>query len=157
MAAVLCFLPILGGNAIAQTAVVPVPSQFASAHTVFLSQDGAPALGGKAKLVSNMIYESMYRSLAASKLYTLTGSPADAELTMAVSVLITVGTSNNNFNNISVRLVVRDRKTQALLWTFDEPLDGAFREKTFQHNVDTASGRIADDLKALSQGEEPKP
>jgi hypothetical protein len=137
----------------AQTpAPVPVPSQFATAQTIFLGTGGAPALGAKAKLTVKIVYESMYRALAAMNKYNLAASPADSDLSMEISILVIPSAVPNMFGTASVRLAVRDTKTQALLWTLDEPLDGAFREATFKKNIDEASSRIAGDLKLLAAG-----
>jgi hypothetical protein len=140
----------------AQTAAAPVPSQFATAQTVFLASAGAPVGGTKEKLMVNMVYSGMYDALTSLKQYRLVTAPADADLSMEVSVVVAVGAVNGTFNNVVLRLVVRDTKTHALLWTLDEPLDGAFREKTFQRNVDSAATKITADLKSLAEGKEPQ-
>jgi hypothetical protein len=134
---------------------VPVPSLFATAQTVFLGAGGAPALGNKAQLVTNMTYESVYRALSGMNKYRLVAAPADSTILMEVSILISVGTGDNQFNSASLRLITRDTRTHALLWIIDEPIDGAFREKTFQKNVGDATARIIDELRTLSTGSLP--
>lgn len=137
---------------------IPVPTQFASAQSAFLGCAGAPALGYKEKVGANIIYESMYRALAAQKQYQLTATPASAELTMEVTiVLTTTGVSSDSSNAASLQLTIRDQKTHSILWVLDEPVQGAFREKSFQHNVDNATAQIIDDLKLLAGGKEPQP
>lgn len=138
----------------AQTAAVP--SQFATAQTVFLGAAGASSGGTKEKLMVNMVYSGMYDALTSLKQYRIVTAPADADLSMEVSAVVTVGAVNGTFNSVVLRLVVRDTKTHALLWTIDEPLNGAFREKTFQRNVDSAAKEIAADLKSLAEGKEPQ-
>ena len=140
----------------AQTAAAPVPSQFATARTVFLGAAGAPIGDTKENLIVNMVYSGMYDALTSLKQYRLVTAPADADLSMEVSAVVAVGAVNGTFNSVVLRLVVRDTKTHALLWTIDEPLNGAFREKTFQRNVDSAAKEIAADLKSLAEGKEPQ-
>ncbi|WP_188758607.1 hypothetical protein [Edaphobacter acidisoli] len=135
---------------------VPVPSQFATAHNIFLAAGGAPALGNRAKLATNMSYDSMYHALETLTQYHLVANPASSDLAMETSIHVAVGNAGNQFNSVSLRLVVRDTKTQTLLWILDEPLDGAFREKTFQKNLDDAASHLAQDLKVLSEGREPQ-
>jgi hypothetical protein len=133
------------------TAVVPVPAQFATAQTVFLGAAGAPALGNQAKVATGMVYESMYLALTSMKRYRLAAAPADSDLAMEVS-MVAVGKAGNQFNSVSMRLTVYDTKTHALLWIIDEPVDGAFLERTFQNNVNDATSRIVADLNVLASG-----
>jgi hypothetical protein len=136
---------------------VPVPSQFATAKTAFLASAGSSAVSIREKDVSSMIYTSMYRFLASAKMYQLTTAPADAELSMALSLesVVTSVTNGSSFGYTFIRLSVVDTKTHSLLWNIDEPINGAFREKTFLKNVDDATSRVMADLKSLASGKIP--
>jgi len=136
---------------------IPVPSQFATAKTAFLASAGSSAVSTREKDVSSMIYSSMYRELASAKTYQLTSAPADAELSMTLGLesSVTDATNGTSFAYTFIRLSVFDTKTHALLWNIDEPIKGAFREKTFVKNVDDATSRVLADLKSLAAGKIP--
>jgi hypothetical protein len=109
----------------------PLPADFATAQTAFIASAGAPALVPKEKTVVGMMYDSFYRQLNSWNRYKITASPKDADLAFQISM--------QTLANMSyMRLNIREVKTNVLLWTLYEPIDGAFREKTFQHNVDVS-------------------
>ena len=126
---------------------VPVPSQFATARTVFLASGSAPGSGTHEVLIARMVYSSFYRSLSTAGRYHLVSAPADADLSMVISA--------DSLNEPSLQLDIYDIKTHTLLWTLDEPLLGAFREKTFQKNIDKTVAALMNDLKSLASGEVP--
>jgi hypothetical protein len=136
---------------------IPAPSQFATAHTAFLASGSAPAAGARQALVAEMVYSSLYRSLSASGQYHLLAAPADAELSMIISteMFVSDATNGSSIPYPYLRLEIYDTKTHALLWALDEPLQGAFREKTFEKNVDEAVASLAADLKTLAAGSIP--
>jgi hypothetical protein len=156
--ATLALLLAAGTAIFAQAAPpVPVPSQFATAKTAFLASAGSAAVSAREKDAVSMLYTSMYRALLSAKTYQLTSAPADAELSMTLSLesAATDVTNGNSFVYVFVRLSVFDTKTHALLWNIDEPIKGAFREKSFLKNVDDATSRVLADLKALAAGNIP--
>src|SRR6202012_3314822 len=74
---------------------VPVPSQLTSARTAFIANAGGPL-----NYLNQEAYIDFYRALAASKRFQFTAKPADAELSLELSVTshqdgITYGTSQN--------------------------------------------------------------
>ncbi|HEV2646356.1 MAG TPA: hypothetical protein VGU46_08350 [Acidobacteriaceae bacterium] len=137
------------------TAAAPVPAQFGTAQTVFLSAAGAPSFGPRATFYTNASYESMYNALTTLKQYRLVPAPTGADLTMEISIFMTLGNASS-VPAESLRLTIRDSKTQALLWTIDVPLAIGVRDKTLAKNIDDASAKIASDLKALAAGKEPQ-
>ncbi len=148
---ILSFLVFGVAAANAQTA--PVPSQLQTAKTAFLSAGGAPVLGNKANLVNNLDYQVMYKALTDDRRYRLVATPAEADLSMEVSIFYVPG----QFSSASLRLTIRDAKSQALLWIIDEPVDGAYRQKTFEKNLDKACEKVIIDLKALGNSIPPQP
>jgi hypothetical protein len=58
----------------------------------------------------------------------------------------------DSFNAFFLRLEIYDVKTHTLLWALDESVNGAFREKTFQKNVDQSVAALMVDLNALANG-----
>ena len=133
-----------------------VPTQFATAHTAFLSNAGAPSLANREKEGATMAYESISGALVKDRHYKLTPVPSDAELAFEVSIQATDQISKgDSVNSGYLRLAVYDVKTHCLLWNIDEPVRGAFRASSFQKNIDEASGKIIADLHALISGKQP--
>lgn len=139
------------------TSAVPVPAQFATAHTVFLASGAAPGTGGKEVLIAQMVYSTFYRSLSAAGRYRLVSAPADAELSMAISTQDAISgvMQGDSVDELFLRLEIFDVKTHTLLWVLDEPLNGAFREDTFQKNVDKSVAALMSDLNSLASGAVP--
>ena len=136
---------------------VPVPSQFATAQTAFLASASAPGVGGRETLIAQIIYSSLYKSLSSGGQYRLVSAPADSELSMIISAHAHVSSvvNGSSFDATYLRLEVYDVKTHTLLWALDEPIQGAFRQKTFQKNVDKSIASLNNDLKQLASGAVP--
>jgi hypothetical protein len=136
---------------------LPAPAQFATAKKIFLGSGGAPGTGFNERLFSSQIYTTMYQSLQASGRYQMQTAPSDAELGMTISVIrFSSSVTNGNSGDItSLRLEITDIKTRTLLWAIDEPLQGAFREKTFEKNVGSSISAMMADLNALAAGQIP--
>ena len=123
----------------------PIPAQLATAKTVFLANAGsAPANNSLAVLA----YDTLYQELAAGKQYGLASTPADADLDLEVSVVsfFEGGVSYAQY----VQLVIRDPKSQALLWSTAESIQPAAREKTLEKNLADAATKLASDLGTLT-------
>jgi hypothetical protein len=157
LAALLLLLPAQASAQDPAPADPPMPAPFASAKTVFLASAGAPSLGGQERLCANIIYQAFYHATTDRKQYTLTTSPDQADLLFEGSIVIAPRVSPEAFGVASVQLLVRDRRTHAILWVFDQPLRGAFRESKFRKNVEEAASQIADDLKSAARGHMPTP
>jgi hypothetical protein len=136
---------------------VPVPSQIASAHTAFLASGGAPGAGRNENLMTGLTYTGVYQALAKAGHYQLTATPADAELSMTIAIHDHLGSvsQGTSFDDFFLRLEISDTKTHALLWAIDEPIQGAFREKTFQKNLDASITLLITDLNLLAAGNIP--
>jgi len=143
------FALLLATCAHAQT-TAPVPTQFATAHTIFLASAGTTATPDVEDYVS-ALYPSTYRMLSTLN-YQLVATPADAELGMEISVVTVPPLGVGAPSAAYLQLVVRDIKTHALLWTLQVPLNNDFRAKSIQKGLDAAEARIAADLNALKTG-----
>ena len=135
----------------------PVPSDFASAKTAFIASGGVPALGTREKLAVGMLYNSFYQKLATWNKYKVVSTPKDADIAFELSIAQAVGPVNLgvSFATTYIKVDARDVKTHALLWTIDDPIDGAFRVKTFRRDVDQGVDLVIADLKALAAGKQP--
>jgi len=138
-------------------AAVPVPSQFATANTVFLASGSAPGRGENEPIIAQMVYRSVYKSMSATGRYKLVSTPADAEISMVISTQSRISSLLNGtpIYAIFLYLEIYDIKTHTLIWVLDEPVEGASREKTFQKNVDQSVAALMVDLNALADGKIP--
>ena len=130
----------------AQTAPAPpLPAQLATAKAIFLANAGSNTANNQE---GSILYNSMYQDLAAWNRYQLTSSPAEADLSFEVSVVSF--SEGSTLSGNYVKLVVRDAKSQALIWTITENIEIANREKTFEKNIADCAAKVVTDLKTLT-------
>ena len=156
VAVVTFVLSTFAAAAVAQSPSVPIPSQFASAKSLFLGSGGAAILGSREKEATAMLYSSASNALSSGSRYRLTGAPADADLYAVISIESFANVINGNPPAPAlIRLAVFDTKTHALLWNIDEPVDGAIRKVTFQKSIEESMAKIVIDLDSLAAGKLP--
>ena len=129
------------------TSAAPVPTQFASAKHVFIANgagDNDPAIS-KYTNGPDGLYNQFYTDVKALGRYELVALPSDADVVFELRVDYAV--FNREFTYPKFRAEVRDPKTNVLLWTFTEPVNGAFLAKTGRKNVAQSLSKLADDLK----------
>jgi len=126
----------------------PVPSQFATAHTAFLASGGNAGFDADTNYTA-LVYASTYQMLQNIHHYQLTSTPAEADLSMEISVLPNSGTAT------ILRLAVYDTKTHALLWNIDSMLYSVARTKDEPAVINAAESRISAQLQALIIGTVP--
>jgi hypothetical protein len=144
-------------NVIAQTqqpsdtpAAAPIPAPLMNAKKVFISNgagDNDPTIV-KYTDGPDGIYNQFYADIKSLGRYELLSSPADADIIFDISV--TFAPSNGQFAYPKFRLEVRDAKTNVLLWTFSEPVQGAFFVKSGRKNIAQALSRLVDDLRKVT-------
>jgi hypothetical protein len=146
---------------LAQTASVapaaPLPSQILTAKKAFISNAGGeldPRLwsGGPAQL-----YNQLYAAIKSSGQYQLVAAPADADLVIEVSFADpTTGVSGSKESGCSsssapqLDLVLRDPKTNVVLWTISEKTSIAHMQKGRDQALADSIGSLIADLKALA-------
>lgn len=134
---------------------VRVPSQLATAKTVFLASGSAPTSGSNQSVIAQMVYSSVYTSLSAAGRYHLVSTPAEAELSMIIS--IQSYNSSVAFDSSTeysfLRLEIYDVKTHTLLWALNEPIDIDFpNKKGLQKKVGQSVAALMVDLNGLASG-----
>jgi len=103
----------------------PIPTQIATAHSVFLSNLGADA---NFPIDSTSVYNAVYNDLQAWGRYQLVGSPEQADLVLQLHDLSTYTTYTGNhgstytINNPSFQLAIVDAKSNVTLWTISSPV-----------------------------------
>ena len=143
--ALFCSSPLF---AQASRPIAPLPSQLSTAHTLFLANAGSTE-----NIESTNAYYGVYLALAANNRYHLTETPAEAELSLEVSLdnQISSISNGNSDTDIVLRLAIRDTKTHSLIWTLFEPVvHYGSNQKTLDKNLDAAVSRIVDDLNSLA-------
>jgi hypothetical protein len=160
--AVLCAALLAASAAIAQqptpTAAGPVPPAILAAKKIFVSNAGAdsglfpsPFSGDP-----NRGYNQLYAGLKAAGQYELVNDPADADLVLEIQLTAPYGPTNGSkVNGASdpvpmLRLVVYDRKTHYVLWTFTQSIEVAILQMTHDRNFDDALAAILAGFEALS-------
>jgi len=127
-------------------AAAPVPTQLTTATTAFLANAGIDNTN------STEAYNTFYQGLDSWNHFHLKPIPAAAELTFELQVngVITDVINGSSIGTSYLRLVIRDTKTGALLWSLSENIRPAARQKTFATNLNDAAAKLLTDLKALS-------
>ncbi len=140
----------------------PLPTQILTAKKVFIANGGGDDPGMPDPLFSggsDRAYNQFYAALKSSGRYELVGSPAEADLLFDIRFSVVPdrrptgfwgdkGTSD--YYDAIFRLDIRDPKTTALLWAFNEHMEWALLKSNRNKNFDQASARIASDALALS-------
>ncbi len=144
------------------TDVAPLPSQIISAKRVFIANAGGDDPGLPEPLFSggaDLSFNQFYAALKAAGVYELVSSPAEADLLFDIQFMVIpdrrpTGLWSNNTTadayDALFRVEIRDPKTNALLWAFNEHMEWALLKGNRNRNFDQASARIVSDVLALA-------
>lgn len=140
----------------------PLPSQIVSAKRVFIANGGGDDPGLPEPLFSggsDRSYNQFYAAMKSAGTYELVGSPSEADLLFGIKFMVVPDRRPNGAwggNGIGdaydavFRLEIRDPKTNALLWAFNEHMEWAWLKGNRNRNFDQASARIVSDVLALA-------
>jgi hypothetical protein len=120
---------------------IPGASELTTAKTIYLAYAGAPMGINWQIPTTQLVVTDLQRALLTNGRYTQVAKPADADLSLRLSI-----------EGGLIRLAIFDTKTGALLWTIDEGIEGANRKETAIKNLNDAAVRIVSDLEALASG-----
>jgi hypothetical protein len=141
----------------------PVPTQISTARRVFIANAGEnqPFLndpiftGGQQR-----VYDEFYAGMKASGRYELAGAPADADLSFEIEMGVNragprISQEPNVFGDTPYdpyfRLVVRDPKSNAILWVLIEHVQWAILQGNRDKNFDQAMERIISDVQWMAR------
>ena len=131
----------------------PVPSQLLAGKKVFISNVPGAVFSSPRTPEDDPYrpYSQFYASMKSWGYYELASAPADADLIFEIS-LIDRPAMANALVQASVRLpylelIVRDPRTQVVLWWFAERLQGANRPATGEKNYNQAMTNLVNDVK----------
>jgi hypothetical protein len=159
---VVCAALLAASAAIAQQPATagpgPVPLAILNAKKIFVSNAGAdsglfpsPFSGDP-----DRGYNQLYAGLKAFGQFELVTDPSDADLVLEIQLTAPNGPTNGSkVNGASdpvpmLRMVVYDRRTHFILWTFTHSIEVAFLQKTHDRNFDDALAAILTGFEALS-------
>jgi hypothetical protein len=131
----------------------PVPPQMLAARKVFISNAGGASFGTVfAEIVfdggPDRIYNQFYAAMKGWGRYEIVAAPADADLVLKVSWLLTdTGLKLPVLGRLEVEVI--DPKTTITLWSFDEYVRGAVLLSNRDKNFDRAMNTIVDRMKKL--------
>jgi hypothetical protein len=159
----LSFVVLLASALQAQQAPggAPVPAPLLTGRSVFVSNAGAdsglfphPFSGDTSRP-----YNALYAALAADGTFSLKSSPAEADLVFEIQLMAPKGPAFGDNQGAKIkgaadplpmfRLVIYDRPTHYILWTFTELVDIAYLQKTHDRNFDDGIAALVRDLKAV--------
>lgn len=144
-----------------KVAPAPIPSQISAARKVFIANaggeqpwyDDAQFSGG-----GERAYNQFYAAMKTWGHYEITATPGDADLIFEIQFLCppALGAANQGGDSLGgrpfdpqFRLVIREAKTNSLLWAFSERAQWAVLRGNRDKNFDQAEGRIVSDVQAL--------
>ena len=145
-----------------QDELAPLPTQIVTAKKVFIANGGGDDPGLPDPLFSgggDRPYNQFYAAMKSSGRYELVGSPAEADLIFDIRFRVVPDKRPSGFwgnNGTSdaydavFRLEIRDPKTTALLWAFNEHMEWALLKSNRNRNFDQACARVATDVIALA-------
>jgi hypothetical protein len=140
----------------------PLPTQIITAKKVFIANGGGDDPGMPDPLFSgggDRPYNQFYAAVKSSGRYELVGSPAEADLLFDIRFSVVPDRRPTGFWGANgtgdaydavFRVEIRDPKTTALLWAFNEHMEWALLRSNRNRNFDQASARIASDVLALA-------
>jgi hypothetical protein len=120
-------------QAVAQAPGAPIPSQIATAHTVFLSNMGSDS---NFPIDATQAYNAIYQDLQTWGKYQLAASPEQADLIFQLRDVSTYTTYYGNhgttytINHPSFQLTIVDAKSNVTLWTINSPVYLAGKKQT---------------------------
>jgi len=134
----------------------PIPAQILGAKRVFIGNGGGDQPFLEEPLFNggpDRTYNQFYAALKASGRYELVGAAADADLLFEIHFTVPRVDGRDQLLAIpydpQFRLVIRDPKTNALLWAFTEHVQWAILQGNRDKNFDQALAKIVADLHTL--------
>jgi hypothetical protein len=141
----------------------PVPPAILAAKTIFVSNAGgdsglfpSPFSGDQSRG-----YTQFYAALKATGQFELVADPASADLVLELQLIAHTSPLSGRPDEVNkvngapdplpmFRLVIYDRKTHYILWTFTESVERAFLQKTHDRNFDDALSALLQDFRTLA-------
>lgn len=145
-----------------QSPPAPIPAQILEAKKVFVANAGGDELSTDDPLFSggpDRAYNQFYAAMKIWGRYELVSAPADADLWFEIRFTMPPAARDVFKGNTmgpaafdpQLRLVIRDPKTNAVLWGFTEHTAWALLKGNRDKNFDLCMARIVADVQRLAQ------
>ena len=155
----LAMMVLLAGGSVAcaqQTPtapVAPIPAQIITARKVFIANGGVDATSltafRRAKEPREP-YNQFYIAMKRWGRYEVVGAPGEADLVLQLSFSAPISDCVKSTSyQPQLTLLIFDTQTHFRLWTFTEPVQGAFLKSTWDKNVEKGIGSLIEDLMQL--------
>jgi hypothetical protein len=133
--------------------VAPIPVQIITAKKVFIANGGVDAMSlaafRRAKEPGEP-YNQFYMAMKSWGRFELVATPGEANLVLQLSFTAPIADCIKVTSyQPQLTLAIFDRDTHFRLWTFTEPVEGAYRKATWDKNVKEGIDSLMDDLKQL--------
>src|ERR1051325_9773107 len=144
------------------TPPAPVPTQILTTKKVLMSKAGQDQYSYDEPLFDggpNRTYNEFYASMKNLARYELVGTPGEADLFFEIRFTSPLQYQGNDRSLISsqfrqdpqFRLVIRDPKTNAVLWGITEHAEWAILQSNRNKNFDKAMAKLVSDVQVLTQ------
>ena len=139
-----------------QVPPAPLPAQILAAKKVFVANAGADRGAYPIAQLSGepeRAYNSFYAAMKTWGHYQLVDAPSDADLLIEMRLTVRPGLVHDGqtmYWDAQFRLVIRDPKTQAMLWAITEQVEDALTQGSRDKNFDQALARLVADLERLT-------
>jgi hypothetical protein len=140
-----------------QAPAAPVPARILTAKKVFVVNAGAD--GGAYSIAPfsgepERAYNSFYAAMKTWGHYQLVGAPSDADLLIEIRLTVSppevLSGQSLSWGDAQFRLVIRDPKTQAMLWAMTEQVENAGLLRNRDKNFDQALAKLVARLERLT-------
>lgn len=152
-AAAILFCTSLAAAQGKDAAPAPVPPQILSSKAVFVSNAGGdcnPMGQNGFGAGPDRAYNQFYAAIAKWGRYDLASGPAAADLVLEIHFTCPLYFDEKVTQiDAQLRLLIRDAKTNTILWGFTEHLGSAIRQGNRDKNFDKALDNLVDDLRKL--------
>lgn len=152
--------PIAEAQHKAPAPAAPIPAQVLTAKKVFVANGGGdeskydgPWYSGD----SDRLYNEFYAAMKSWGHYELVSAPADADLVFEIREIIFqmqyeggLGNTQSSTYDTQIRLVIRDVKTQEILWGLTEHAQVAILQGNRDNNFEQALAGIVAEVKRIA-------
>jgi len=146
LALLLAITPVVPAQQTAQNAA-PVPSQIASAHTIFVSNGGGSNFFDQFTGGADRAYNAFYADVQQSSQYRLVGAPAQADLIFEIRAIApAVNNGDVVAYNPQLILSILDPQTRAVLWTTSANVRALGTQKRLDRGFDESMAVLMDKL-----------
>lgn len=140
-----------------QVPPAPIPEQILSAKRVFVANAGGDERPYRVPQFSggpDRAYDEFYAEMKTWGRFELVSAPADADLIFEIGFSSfeyeEKGTLENPHYDPQLRLLIRDPKTNAVLWGLTEHVEGALMKGNHDKNFSEALSRLVAEVRRIA-------